>query len=217
MKIILDRFKTIADLCRNKTVLDIGCIDHDLNNRKKSTWLHKVLCNTAASVTGLDNDSASVDQLRSEGYRVICADATNFNLSQTFDVIVAGEIIEHLVNPAGFLACVKNHLKPEGVLVLTTPHAQGLIYCLQNLIFGRELENPDHVCFYTPRTLAVLMKKCGFEMLDAMYIIGMLPQGHTRLFFYLLSLLKNIIKFPFYLLRPSLCHRFLAVAKPVKS
>ena len=217
MKIILDRYKAIADLCQNRRVLDVGCIDHDLSNRRKSIWLHKLLRECAASVTGLDYDAKNVDQLNREGYTAVCADATNFDLGQTFDVVVAGELIEHLANPAGFLACTKKHLLPGGLLVLTTPNAQGLMYCLQNLILGHELENPDHVCFYTPRTLACLLRKCGFEMIKVAYIAGMCPQGHDRFYFYLLAFLKNIIKLPLYLLRPSLCHRFLAVARPVKT
>lgn len=217
MKIVLDRYKTISGLVRGKRVLDVGCVDHDLSNRRKSVWLHKLLHECAASVTGLDYDAKNVDQLVREGYTAVCADATNFDLGQNFDVVVAGELIEHLANPAGFLACAKRHLVPDGLLVLTTPNAQGLCYCLQNLILGHELENPDHVCFYTPRTLACLLRKCGFEMVNAVYIAGMRPQGHERLFFYILALLKNILKLPFYLLRPSLCHRFLAVARPVKT
>lgn len=211
----MDRYKTISGLCRGKRVLDVGCVDHDLSNRRKSIWLHKILHECAASVTGLDYDAMSVSLLQREGYRVIRADATNFDLGQNFDVVIAGELIEHLSNPAGFLACAKKHLAPDGLLLLTTPNAQGLCYCLQNLVLGHELENPDHVCFYTPRTLAALLRKCGFEMVSAAYIVGMRPQGHDRLFFHFLALLKNIIKLPFYLLRPSLCHRFLAVARPL--
>lgn len=217
MKLVLDRFNIIKDLCRNKRVLDVGCVDHDLRNRRKSVWLHGILRECAASLTGLDYDAANVSQLQREGYNAVCAEAADFELGQTFDVVVAGELIEHLANPAGFLACAKKHLSPDGLLVLTTPNAQGLCYCLQNLFLGHELENPDHVCFYTPRTLACLLRKCGFEMISGVYIAGMRPQGHDRLFFHLLALLKNIIKLPFYLLRPSFCHRFLAVAKPVKS
>lgn len=217
MKIIPDRYNMISNLCRGKRVLDVGCIDHDLSNRQKSIWIHKLLHECAASVTGLDYDAKNVDQLNREGYTAVCADATNFDLGQIFDVVVAGELIEHLANPAGFLACTKKHLALNGLLILTTPNAQGLMYCLQNLILGHELENPDHVCFYTPRTLASLLRKCGFEMIKVAYIAGMRPQGHDRLFFHCLALLKNILKFPFYILRPSLCHRFLAVARPVET
>jgi len=211
----MDRYKMIIDICRGKKVLDVGCVGHDLNFRRNSVWIHKLLRECAASVTGLDYDAKNVEQLNREGYKAVCADATDFELKETFDVIVAGELIEHLPNPAGFLACAKKHLSRDGLLILTTPNAQGAMYCLQNLLFGHELENPDHVCFYTPRTLACLLRKCGFELVEHKYIAGMRPQGHDRLLFHGLALLKNYLKLPFYLIRPSLCHRFLALARPV--
>ena len=62
MRVVLDRYKIIADIVHGKTVLDVGCVDHDLDNRKRSRWLHQVLCDSAAHVVGLDYHAPSVRQ-----------------------------------------------------------------------------------------------------------------------------------------------------------
>ena len=62
--------------------------------------------------------------LKAMGYPNLHAgDAQTFRISAMFDTIVAGEVIEHLENPAQFLARAHEHLKPDGRLVLTTPYA----------------------------------------------------------------------------------------------
>lgn len=42
---------------------------------------------------------------------------------KTFDLVDSSEVIEHVSDPAGFLQILADHLKPDGVLVLTTPNA----------------------------------------------------------------------------------------------
>lgn len=202
---------------KGKTVLDVGCVDHNLANRGRSRWLHGVLRESACHVTGLDCHAPSVRQLQDEGYDTVCGDAMNFALGKRFDVIVAGEFLEHLPNPAGFLACAHQHLLPGGILVLTTPNALGLIYALQNLVLGHEVDNPSHVCFFTPRTIDELLRSCGFKVTRTVFIAGFTPMGHDSVSAQVAAWIKNVCKFPVYALRPSLCHRFLTVATPVFS
>lgn len=57
---------------------------------------------------GLEIDEESVKKLKSEGYSVLQGDAQNFDINQKFDVLVAGELIEHLDNQAYFSRPVRN-------------------------------------------------------------------------------------------------------------
>lgn len=213
MKLALDRYRILRELARGKSVLDVGCVDHTLKNRAHSVWLHDVLRSSARKVVGLDAEVESVRELQAAGYDVRVADATAFRLAEQFDLVVAGELLEHLPDAAGFLESVRKHLGPDGRLVLTTPNAMGLIYAVQNLFLGHEVDNPDHVCFYTPRTLSRLLEKCGFVAERFVYLAGFRPLGHASLFLRGIARLKNVLKLPLLWLRPSLAHRFLAVAK----
>ena len=52
--------------------------------------------------------------------------AEEFSFSKKFDVIVSFQVIEHLYNPGLMLNQVKNHLKPNGLFIVTTPNLNGL-------------------------------------------------------------------------------------------
>jgi 2-polyprenyl-3-methyl-5-hydroxy-6-metoxy-1,4-benzoquinol methylase len=107
---LLRRSAFIGPLARGKRVLDIGCVNHTLSTHQMRYWLHGILREQAAYLVGLDCEKEQVEQLRKEGYNVVCADATDFNLGQQFDLVFAGEIIEHLTCPGKLLACAKRHL-----------------------------------------------------------------------------------------------------------
>src|SRR5215469_7747818 len=112
----------IAALVSGKKVLDVGCVDHYAKRETQPTWLHRHLRDSASSIVGLDILEDEVRQLAGKGYRVVCADALTVDLADRFDVIVAGELIEHVDNPGGLIANLARHLKPDGMLVITTPN-----------------------------------------------------------------------------------------------
>ena len=214
-RIILDRYDSIIALTKGKCVLDLGCVDHDLIRRDRSLWLHDVIRATAKKCVGVDYVQDVVEILKKEGYDIRAGNVETINLNEKFDLVMAGELIEHLPNPGRLLETARRHLNETGLLVLTTPNATGLYYFLNNLCFRHDRDNPDHCLMFTVCTMQKLLEKCGFEMVDAKYIMGWSPQGHASGFFRLLAWMKNIIKAPVYLLFPTLCHRMFIVARPL--
>lgn len=56
---------------------------------------------------------------------LIQGNAENFKLGSKFDVIVSFQVIEHLYNPSAMLVNVRNHLRPGGIFLVTTPNLSG--------------------------------------------------------------------------------------------
>ena len=158
-----NRFDMLLPFVTGRKVLDIGCVNHTAK-MDDPNWLHGWLKKKAAKLVGLDYEMAEVNRMHDAGYDVKCADAESFNIHERFDCIVAGELIEHLMNPGKFLECVKAHLEQDGKLILTTPNAMSMRHFLQALIYGAERQNADHSLFFTARTLSKLLDKAGFKI-----------------------------------------------------
>jgi 2-polyprenyl-3-methyl-5-hydroxy-6-metoxy-1,4-benzoquinol methylase len=132
--------------------------------------LHHRIDEVAAECIGVDLDAGAVELLNSEyGLKNIqCGDAENLDAAKLgqFDVVIAGEIIEHLNNPGMFLESARACMKSDAKLVLTTVNA----YCLRRLIripFGVESVHPDHVSYYSHPTLHSLASRYGYELVEA--------------------------------------------------
>jgi len=81
-----------------------------------------------------------------------------FNLNKKFDVIIAGELIEHLENTGIFLENVKRHLKKEGVFFLTTPNPTSFRFFFYGL-FNREPDFGGHVKYFSYDALKLILKR----------------------------------------------------------
>lgn len=148
-----------------KSILDVGCVEHDLENiHKDRIWVHDYLISVAKNVVGIDYLQDAVNELNKRGYNIICQNAENIKLKQKFDVIFAGEIIEHVNNQGLFLESLKSVVKDDGIIIITTPN----VFSLQRLIpiacklTNNPSVNPEHVLFHTPQTLTALLTRNNF-------------------------------------------------------
>jgi len=77
---------------------------------------------------GIDNYENDLEQALQKGIKICIADL-NFPLpvdSETFDVVCASQVIEHLYNTDIFIKEIYRMLKHKGYAVLTTPNLAGL-------------------------------------------------------------------------------------------
>ncbi|MFN3841528.1 MAG: class I SAM-dependent methyltransferase [Cyclobacteriaceae bacterium] len=159
------RFRQLKKYFEGKDVLDIGCAV----GYQKDDWMHKHIKGVAESVYGLDLDGSSVEEIRKMGYPIEQGNAQQFNLGRKFSLIHAGELIEHLDNPGGFLDCAHQHLRADGVLLITTPNALRI----SNIIYastGGLRVNAEHTCWYCETTLKTLLERKGFEVIETGYL-----------------------------------------------
>jgi len=160
---------TIAFFCRyarGKAVLDLGCVDHNPEAYQSKFWVHKALRAVAAHTTGLDLYENGVRYLRKRGFNVVEGNAANIELEDTFEVIVAGDLIEHLANPGAFLDSARRRLTPGGVLLISTPNPWYWRYIVKSVFSVDVRPNPEHVSWYCAATLRTMLARYGFEIFE---------------------------------------------------
>jgi ubiquinone/menaquinone biosynthesis C-methylase UbiE len=168
------REEIILPLVKDKDVLDCGGIDHWAFALKESRgdWLHALVAREARSCLGLDILADRVAKINEQGrYKFIVANAESLEFREAFDVVVAGEFVEHIYNVGLFLDSAWKALRPEGVLVVTTPNSYGLSIMLQALFLGRERCHPEHTCYYSPQTLSYVVGRHGFRV-ERLHLTG---------------------------------------------
>jgi SAM-dependent methyltransferase len=73
-----------------------------------------------------------------------------------FDVATMFDVFEHIYEPRPFLDTVAEILKPDGLLVITTPNHDSLLSRLSGPRWV-SFKVPEHVAYYTPRTIAAVL------------------------------------------------------------
>ena len=163
----VDRIDYVVDHCRDRHVLDLGCYDETaLVKRETDAWLHGRIASVAASVLGIDSSAAIPEEGIATGprSRIMRGDATALAKAlagQTVDVVVAGELIEHLPNALEFLKTVKTHAAGRR-FIATTPNATSLTNLVLALA-ARESTHPDHLQVLSYKTLHTLCLRARFE------------------------------------------------------
>lgn len=78
-------------------------------------------------------------------------------IREDFDVITAFHVIEHILDPIGFLSNLKKILKPNGFIIIETPHAnEALLSIYQSKEYSDCTFWTEHVVIYTPNFLSNL-------------------------------------------------------------
>lgn len=152
-------------------VLDIGFYGQG-NGADSPYWVHRLLFEQGADVWGLD---LAYDEEHILGpkdhYRR--GSAESFTIDQDFDVVFAGDIIEHLSNPGLFLDAVRKHIKNDGVLILTTPNAFNLFNLVEKLTKDEPTVNSDHTFYFNRKTLLKLLEKNRWKDIEVSYVYSL--------------------------------------------
>ena len=102
---------------------------------------------------------------RSKGLEVVESPVESASLPvDHVDVVTNFEVIEHLFEPAAFVAQCARLVQPGGLLVLTCPNGQGFdIEVLGELSWTVV---PEHLNYFNPDSLSGLLERSGFEVVE---------------------------------------------------
>ena len=111
--------------------------------------------------------------------------------SNQFDMVLTSEVIEHIEDEEKFLKRISSHLKKDGVLFLTTPLKENVLY---KLGFYKKFDaEVGHLRRYTVSSITHLLQANGFTVLDYSVVEGPL---RNILFTTKLGFLIKFIKGP---------------------
>lgn len=162
---IVDREAELLKAARGKRVLHVGFVDYPVTAHSidHGAWLHAKLAEVASRLVGIDVDEAGVDWARKHGYEAVVADlqqALPADLG-SYDLVIAGEILEHLIAPGLLL---RNLLATSSRMVVTVPNALRPANFLVPLRQRVEPVSRYHTAWYSPSTLKRLLELSGWEV-----------------------------------------------------
>lgn len=172
-RFITNRIPYILQECRNKRVLDIGCAHYAAKYIEKQGWLHREISKVAKYVVGIDIEKEAIEYMNEHGFKAHVANAQDFDIRniepELFDVIVCGDIIEHLTNPGGLISSALKHLSKNGTIILSTVNGLGFLFIIETLLLGHETLDDDHTMTFSKKQIYKMIEKCNCKIVDFQY------------------------------------------------
>ena len=155
-----------------RRVLDLGCRDGALTRAFAE----------GNEVVGVDADKEALAEAQKLGIETRWADLDEllpFD-NESFDVVVAGELLEHLRDPRQLVAEARRVLRPGGTFVASVPNAYRLKNRLRFLAGRKPEDDPTHLQMFSANDVRSLLS--GFDEPRLHFIAGRLVPVHARLF-----------------------------------
>ena len=141
-------------------ILDIGCgVGELIDVFKDNDWDCDVV----------ELNPAAIKWLESRGHNVHEVHFADFNTNNKYDVIMAWNVIEHVLDPKDFVKKAYELLKPGGIFISEVPNGNSLLvdYCRNT---GKDplriLQGEQHIMLYSVEAYEDLHLKSGFEKIQ---------------------------------------------------
>ncbi len=154
-----------------KTILELGCGAGRLGASVKARQGGKVI--------GIEYSASAAQVAKGCLDEVYQVDLNQFIFPWqpgTFDCVIAGDVLEHLIDPWSQLASIKSILAKHGFLIASIPNV-GFIQIISNLVNGH-FEYQDegildrtHLRFFTRDTFTNALTSSGFQVAELSPII----------------------------------------------
>lgn len=152
------RMNEIEKYKRRGKLLDVGCaLGFCLEVAKERGW----------KTYGVDISDYAVRYTREKlRLNVVKGNFLDVNFKKEFfDVVCMWLVLEHMTEPAKNLRKVNNILKRNGIFAIKLPNIGGFSGRF-NLKWWLDNRPDNHYCDFTPRTIALMLEKTGFKILN---------------------------------------------------
>lgn len=148
------RFNKIRPYIGEGRLLDVGCAD--------GVFIEQAIL-AGINAEGIDISQVAIERALSRGVPAICSNISNYEPKYPYDIITGFDVLEHVLDPVGFFDSIRRILKPEGILVLTTPNRLSIF----RLLMGRRWYfyiPEEHLHYFDPETAKRLLNRRGFDL-----------------------------------------------------
>jgi len=200
---IVDRVPFICETIKGKSVLDIGCGSWPNTEelRAKGALPHDAYIAASGSMVGVDTSKEAIAYLgisQGENYMIggsgsleqfgktvyaVCdtQERTVFDGWDFIDVILLGEVLEHMDRPGDALDNIYKSVGNPCFLIATVPNA----FCYaayKRACNDEEFVHDEHVAWYSPATLRQLLERHGWKVNELLGYCpgGRLPEGFSK-------------------------------------
>lgn len=161
-------------------VLDVGCATGKTGARLKQLY--------SSHVEGIELDPSMAEHARSRLDSVYVADLNQVDLEAVlpaadYDLILFGDVLEHLVDPWAALATARARLATGGTIVVSLPNIRHYTTLLNLAVLGRwpyrdrGIHDRTHLRFFTRSALAELYGSAGLGVLAERRTLRLVEQG----------------------------------------
>jgi len=116
-------------------------------------------------VFGVDIMETGVALAKKYGIEAVLQDFMSFETDRKWDIIVFGDVIEHVSDPRTAITKLYDLLKDDGVLWLSTPNFDSAFSVVNGHSDGMRLE-VSHKNYFSRISLFNLLEQCGFIPVD---------------------------------------------------
>lgn len=158
LKLQNEKFFSYIGNAENKDICELGV--------GQGIVLDKILTNNPKSVTGIDISIGYLEKIRAKyptnaSLNLLVANAENLPFRDHFDVVVAADIMEHVLNVGDFLYSARRALKPNGKMILKVPYLEDLNQ--YSRLNGCKYEFV-HLRNFSTTSLRLIIERAGFRV-----------------------------------------------------
>lgn len=150
------------------------------------------------NVVGVDYNPWAIDQVRQRGLSGYVGSIEALPADAQFDAIVMLDLLEHVTDPVEFLGNVRKRLRAGGRVLIMTPNIRSLLAMVSRKKWV-SFKIPEHVFYYSPRSIRLLLEGAGFEVLSirsaGQYVtVGFVLSRLARLLPHVTTLLDRVCR-----------------------